>query len=580
MRGPRFTKRLAVLGSAATLVVGLSACSGDRITDGDRPNAPAAQTMPSTPSTTEPTYLDPDTIPGLPETYTGADDASVKDMLGIRGAVTWQVFDESNQPYDASSDEIISWGNSETYADIDGVLTFRGSPQRDSPTFGTADITEQQLEVVWSKDIGVVEAEGSVFPGAGWTGQPLLVNWPAETKQAMGFTAEQVNDSSFVEVLYPVFDGNIYRLDLQTGEPTTEPINSGFGFKGTGSVDPRGYPLLYAGQGLHEKDGETGEFRYRIFDLTTNQEIGGIPGDDPVSQRTDPVGWGAFDSSGLIDKRTDTLIEAGENGVIYKVKLNSNFDAEAGTVSIDPTVTKMVYDTQISKQRGIEDSPAAWNNLMYASDNDGNLICWDATTLDIVWAQADENADNADATIALDATDEGPMLYTGNSVGWRGYERENQEANLRKVNGLTGETEWEFDVPAYFNWHVKGGLVASPLLGKGEASDLVIFNVARTSAPSEGNLIAIDKETGQVVWNRQLAKYSWSSPVSITATDGKQYGVYGDSAGELHLFNMNTGEDYASVSLGGKNIEASVAAYGNMLVVANYDQKIWGIRVS
>lgn len=535
--------------------------------------------MPTVPSTAEPTYVDPNTLPGATAPTNVGDAEYSRPMLGIGGDVTWSVFNGQNQPYNAANDEPIVWGNSETYADIDGVLTFRGSPQRDSPTFGTAEVTEKKLEVVWTKDIGKVEAEGSVFPGAGWTGQPLLVNWPTATKQAMGFTTDQVADSSFVEVLYPVFDGNVYRLDLQTGEPTSDPIVAGFGFKGTASVDPRGYPILYAGQGLHEKDGETGKFSYHIFDLTSNTEIGSIPGEDPVSERTDPVGWGAFDSSGLIDKRTDTLVEAGENGVIYKLKLNSNFDTSTGKVSINPSTTKMVYRTPISKQRGIEDSPAAWNNLMFASDNDGNLLCYDVTTMNVIWAEANANSDNADATIALDVTEDGPMLYTGNSVGWRGLERENQVANLRKVNGLTGKTEWEFNVPAFFNWHVKGGLVASPLLGKGEASDLIIYNVARTTAPSEGDLIALDKKTGKVVWQRHLAKYSWSSPVSITGTDGAQYGVYGDSAGILHLFNMNTGEDYDTISLGGKNIEASVAAYGNMLVVANYDQKIWGIRV-
>ena len=87
------------------------------------------------------------------------------------------------------------------------------------------------------------------------------------------------------------------------------------------------------------------------------------------------------------------------------------------------------------------------------------------------------------------------------------------------------------------------------------------------------------KKTGKVVWNRHLAKYSWSSPVNITSADGQQYGVYGDSAGILHLFDMASGKDYSTVDLGG-NIEASVAAFNDMLVVASYDKKIFGIRVS
>jgi len=126
---------------------------------------------------------------------------------------------------------------------------------------------------------------------------------------------------------------------------------------------------------------------------------------------------------------------------------------------------------------------------------------------------------------------------------------------------------------------VKGGLLSTPLLGQGEDSDMVIFNVAKTTAPSEGTLIALDRRTGRTIWSRSLAHYSWSSPVMIHGTDGHEYGVFGDSAGLLHLFDPATGKDYSTLSLG-KNVEASVSAYDNMLVVASYNQKIYGITVS
>jgi hypothetical protein len=52
------------------------------------------------------------------------------------------------------------------------------------------------------------------------------------------------------EVIYPTMDGNIYFLDLETGNPTRDPINTGIIQKGTSCLDPRGYPLLYVGQGF------------------------------------------------------------------------------------------------------------------------------------------------------------------------------------------------------------------------------------------------------------------------------------------------------------------------------------------
>jgi hypothetical protein len=47
----------------------------------------------------------------------------------------------------------------------------------------------------------------------------------------------------------------------------------------------------------------------------------------------------------------------------------------------------------------------------------------------------------------------------------------------------------------------------------------------------------------------------------------------------MHLFDPNTGADLSTLSLG-KNTEASPAVYGNMIVVASYARRIWGIRIS
>ena len=43
-----------------------------------------------------------------------------------------------------------------------------------------------------------------------------------------------------------------------------------------------------------------------------------------------------FDSSALVDAATDTLIYPGENGILYLIKLNTSYDPEAGTLSINP----------------------------------------------------------------------------------------------------------------------------------------------------------------------------------------------------------------------------------------------------
>lgn len=570
------SRRIQMATAAVVIGLALVGCSVSPITTGTRPHAgqaPGASGFDRTP-------IPLTDLPGWTPPTRTEDGRFARPLLGTPGQITWQIFDGDSVPLpQGASADPVSWGDPSEYSKIPGVLTWRGNNARTAPAYGTADITEKKMSVVWTHPVGAVHAEGSYFPGAGWTGQPLLVNWPRETKQAMGLSPAHVADPGFTEVIYPVFDGKVYRLDLATGEPTKPPMEGQWGFKGTGSVDPRGYPLLYAGQGLNQDGAKTGPFEYRIFDLIQNKQVAHISGTDEVSGRMNPTGWGAFDSSALVDAHSDTLIEPGENGVIYRAKLNSHYDPAAKTVSVKPDITKMTYRHPYAEQYGIESSTAAWKNIMWAGDNDGNLVAWDATTLQIVWARSIGHGNDSDTTPVLGVENGHPYLYTGTSVGRSGTERQGQVSHLVKVDGLTGDVVWRHDVPTFFDFHVKGGLLATTLLGQGEAADLVFFNVGRTTAPSEGTFLALDRRTGEVVWSRSLPKYSWSSPVLVHGTDGHEYGVFGDSGGTLHLFDPATGRDYSTLPLG-KNVEASVSVFNNMLVVASYDQLIYGIKLS
>ena len=468
----------------------------------------------------------------------------------------------------------VAFGAPQTYTQVPGVLVFRGNNARSAPAYGTAEVSEAKLQVAWTQDTGEVRGDGSYWPGAGWTGQPLLVNWPEATRKAMGYADEFANDPDFTEVIYPTFTGVIYRLDLATGKQTRAPIDTGCGYKGTGSIDPRGYPLLYAGQGLDDMDGVNCPWQYRVFDLIQNKQVAGWGGTDPAAPRKD---WGAFDSSALVNGASDTLIEPAENGLVYKAKLNAKFDPVAKTVSVDPQLTRMEYRTPSSSKYGIESSAVAYRNLMFASDNDGNLICWDANTMAVVWVR--DIGDDSDASMVLEETPEGVFLYHGNTLDHRGGTDAEQVTNLRKINALTGELVWEYKVPTLHDSPNNGGLLATPLLGTGEISDLIIFNVSKTSSLKAGDMVALDRKTGELVWKRHLKRYSWSSPVQITSTTGKAYGIVTDSGGTMHLFDPNTGADLSTLSLG-KNTEASPAVYGNMIVVASYARRIWGIKIT
>ena len=93
-----------------------------------------------------------------------------------------------------------------------------------------------------------------------------------------------------------------------------------------------------------------------------------------------------FDSSALVDAETDTLIYPGESGILYTIKLNTQYDPNAGTISINPQTVKWRYkgarslstDTVDGSQGwwlGIEDSAIIWREHAIFTDNGGHMIC-------------------------------------------------------------------------------------------------------------------------------------------------------------------------------------------------------------
>ena len=64
-------------------------------------------------------------------------------------------------------------------------------------------------------------APGGVYwSGNGWTGQPLIAEWPKETRQVMNMYDWAKQQETLVEVVYPSMDGYVYFYELQTGKAT------------------------------------------------------------------------------------------------------------------------------------------------------------------------------------------------------------------------------------------------------------------------------------------------------------------------------------------------------------------------
>ena len=471
----------------------------------------------------------------------------------------------------------IDFGLPEDYTDVNGIITFRGNNFRNNPTYGLANMTDFSFEKVWRRETGTLEYEGKVWSGSGWTGQPLIVKWPRATKQHMNMYDWAKEDDELVEVIYACLDGRIYFTDLKTGEPTRDTMNVGFAFKGAGALDPRGYPIMYVGSGYDSNEGRSRAFIINLLDCTVMYTFGCV----------DEYSWRGklsyFDSSALVDADSDTLLYPGENGIIYIMKLNTKYDEQAGTLSIDPgdTIRWRYKGTRSGSEKywlGIEDSAAIYKGYMFVTDNGGNLMCINLNTLRVVWAQ--DTLDDSNSTPVLSIEDGHLYLYVGTSfhLGWRSDSTAN--VPIWKIDAENGEIVWKTEYECYSQSGLSGGVQSTIACGDKGLSDYIYATVSMTGGEYSGVLACIDKKTGEVKWEHE-AVYAWSSPVCVYNSDGSGKVIYATGGGKMYMLDGITGETVADYVLSeeGSPTEASPAVYENYLVVGTRDCYIWGFKL-
>lgn len=516
-------------------------------------------------ATLEPTPT-PGLIAGVSEPYyfqSAAPGAEYSDPAQNQLTIS-QTYVETTAVEEYQRENEIHMGSSTLYSDVEGIVTFRGSNYRDGGSYGTIPNNPTSLKIAWTKSIGGLDK----WDGVGWTGQASAVRWSDELRQMMNINAEKKAKDGLVEVIYGTLDGKIYFLDLDDGTSTRDPINIGASIKGSVSVDPRGYPLLYCGQGIYEVHGETVKCATRIWSLIDQSKLWEIDGKDSLALRK----WRAFDSSPLVDAATDTLIQVGENGVVYTLDLNTKF--ENGQISIAPETVRYVYKQSLEGQLGSENSPVVYNNYIYFANNTGIIQCVDLNTMELIWSF--NGLDDIDASMVLEVEEDGEVaLYVSNEYDNRGTRGPCQ---MFRLNALIGELVWSHEVEIYRSEAVEGGSFATPAVGKGTLSDLVFFHPALTKG-NVGTLFALDKKTGETVWEYSLGAYGWSSPTCVYSEDGTGYVIVCSESGIMRLFDGLTGRVVTAVDLGA-NIEGSPIVFDDMIVVGTRGRKIYGIRIA
>lgn len=451
------------------------------------------------------------------------------------------------------------------YKNVKGISTFRGNNYRNNAFYGTLNIFENKLQKIWTNYIGQTDS----WTGVGWNGQPAVIMWDENVKKQMNIYEEFKQKENFTEVIYGTLDSHIHFYDLDTGFPTRDSIKVESSIKGSVTIDPRGYPLLYVGQGINEVSGESVRFGYHIFSLIDGKELFFINGRDKFAY----LGWGAFDGNPVIDSDTDTMILPGENGLIYIVKLNTNYDAPNGTISISPEITRYRF-AQNNKAGGIENALTIYRNYAFFTNNNGVVQCLDLNTLTPIWTYNME--DDCDATIGLEEENDNIYLYVACEVDRRAKD---DLSYIKKLDGRTGKVVWEYSCPCIYDANVNGGILSSPIVGENSISEMVIYSISKTTSSRAGKLVALNKKNGAIIWEKDLTAYSWSSPVAAYTKDCEAYIIFADSYGQIFLINGKTGETLYKLQTGGGNFEGSPVVFNNHIVIGSRGKKIFRIDV-
>jgi outer membrane protein assembly factor BamB len=423
---------------------------------------------------------------------------STTDSTGPVAAPTTTATTTTRPPFTGWSDPFLV---GKPYGDkVDGLLTFRGNPTRTYYGKGpvpAAPAVQWRFPASGGMCSPSIDQSGEqIWCGTGWTGQPSVFERNGRTW-----------------VVFGAYDRAVHFLDATNGQRLLPDFPTGDLIKGSVTIDPDGFPLVYTG---------SRDNYLRVIS---------IDGDRPVelyklsAYAVKPTQWNDdWDGAPLIIG--DFLLEGGENSQFHVLKLNRAYGAD-GKVTVnpqlvfnapgwDPELLTAVRDTDVS----IENSVAVYNNTVYFSNSGGLVQGWDLTPLRTGGAPQRVfrywTGDDTDASIVID--EEG-MLYLGVE-----YERLNERSRavgqIVKLDPTRADPlVWKRDERPYNN----AGVWATPALYK----DIVIH------ATDEGKVLGLDRATGELRWSFMLPRPTWQSPVVVDDVF-----MMGDCAGVLHGYDV------------------------------------------
>lgn len=391
---------------------------------------------------------------------------------------------------------------------VPGVLTFRGNPTRSF--YGTGPMPTTAPTVQWeypgngtpmcavSKEYGVPRT----WCGTGWTGQPAVFERDGRTWLVFG-----------------AYDDKVHFVDADTGEDIIPPFVTGDLAKGNVTVDPDGYPLVYAGS-------RDNHLYVIAFDGDAPRELWKLNARTPDRLHNDD-----WDAAPLV--LGDYLVEGAENSWFHGVRLHRAYAAD-GSVTVAPEVVFRVpgWDDQLIRDLGAKDpkrvsleaSVSVSGDTAWLNSSGGLLQGWDISGLRTGTSTTPTRTfrfwtgDDSDATVVPGPDGD---LYVGVEVD-RDTARGRELGQLLRIDPSRPDDPvvWGIDVDN----GVDSGTWATPIV----TDSVVIWNT------KPGRVYGIDRTTGAILWKMQVAGPVLSSPVLV---DGVL--LQGDGAGRLHAWDAH-----------------------------------------
>ncbi len=425
----------------------------------------------------------------------------------------------------------------------EGLLTFRGNPTR---TYYGQGPVPQNPTVAWTFDIGctnsTVGGKDKTWCGSGWTGQPAVFHPPG--------------DDAGWWVGFGAYNQKVNFLDPATGAEAYPAYLTDDIIKGSITIDPDGFPLMYTGS-------RDSFYHVVALDRPEPEALWKLSAD-----AVKPIKWNNdWDGAGLVVD--DYLFEGGENSRFFIVKLNRGYDGE-GLVTVNPEIVFSVegWDSELTAAVGgnvsIENSVAISGNVVYFANSGGLVQGWDITSLEEggtpervfrFWA-----GDDTDASIVID--DEG-MLYVATE-----FERDN--ARSKELGQVMKLDPTNADNPVVWSREANNGLDTGVWATPAIHQDILIVPT------DDGRVLGLDRADGSERWVFRLPGPLWQSPVVVDNVL-----LQGDCEGDMHAFDVSdttvAPTEIWSIHLGGC-LESTPAVWQGSIFIGSRNGTFYALR--